>query len=213
MKKACLVGAVLGLVLGVAADAGMISLTVEAKDFNELGSLQPIAGWDAMTTLLEDVHYKLRGEITSQPFWDSDTGDYYYLYQLENTGHNVTWHVVEFITLSPFTGADGSTAVGYLTANQPAAFDAGTEIPDGASVNTDAGPTISFGFPGYVDPISPGEITKVFYVKGELDPSVILGNIIDGGTAQGFVIGPVPEPATMCLLGLGSFALLRRKRK
>jgi hypothetical protein len=218
MKKLQVMMWVCGLLLSVAVTArgDVLPLTLVPKDFNDLGSLEPISGWGAMTTVLENVAGKLRGEMTSQPFLSSGTGDYYYLYQLENAGNNVSWNIIEVSTVTPFTGAGSLTVAGYLTANQPAAFVAGTEIPAGASVNTDAGPTISFGFPGFINPISPGETTKVLYIKSGLSPDLIQAYIINGSVAQGDVIGPVPEPATMGLLGLGSVMLLGRngrKRK
>ena len=124
--------------------------------------------------------------------------------------------MIEVLSLTPFTGADGSTEVGYLeTTNLPAAFSAsGSEIPAGCSVNTDSGPTISFVFPGYTTPygITPGEISRVLYVKSTEPPNIITGNIIDGSIADGDVIGPVPEPATIGLIICGIAVLLRKKK-
>ena len=93
------------------------------------------------------------------------------------------------------------------TASEPAAFESGTVIPAGAWVNPTAGPTVGFGFPGYMDPIEVGEVSRVLYVKSDYGPTTVMGNIIDGGIANGSVVGPVPEPSTVVLLGTGMLVL------
>ncbi len=197
------------LVGGMAANAAIVPLTVHSEDFGSLGNLVPVAGWGAMTTTMEQD--SLKGVVTSQSFLDTDTQDYYYFYQISNAGVDVTWHAIETFTVCPFNGSGGAaTELGYLTGNEPAGFSAGTETPVGASINTDAGPVISFNFPGYVNPIAPGEVSKVLYVKSSLPPQVVLGNIIDGSIAQGDVIGTVPEPAMISLFCMGALALLRK---
>jgi len=209
MMKLVVVAVVGGVVSTLPAD--VIPLTLAPKDFNDLGSLEAVAGWPADTTVMTVTN--LRGDVTHQVFRDSGSSDYYYFYQVFNAGESSSWHIIEVLTLTPFTGADGSTTVGYLTANEPAAFVAGSVIPSGASINTASGPTISFVSPGYVDPIEVGEYGKVLYVKSALPPDTILGNIIDGAIADGLVVGPVPEPATMSLLALGGLAVLLRRRR
>ncbi len=194
--------------------SAVIGLTLNEKNFDDLGA-QAISDWNAITTIM--TQDKLKGEVTSQPFYNSTEDAYYYLYQIENTGDDSTWHMIEVLSLTPFNGADASTEVGYLeTTNLPSAFDsAGTEIPAGCSVNTDSGPTISFVFPGYTNPygIVPSEVSRVLYVKSSEPPSIITGNIIDGSIADGDVIGPVPEPATVALISSGILLfIIRRKR-
>lgn len=154
-------------------------------------------------------------EVTHQVFQDSDTGGYGYLYQVENTGLDDSWHIVEVLSLTAFLGADGSTTVGWLTANQPPGFQVATPVfPAGASVNTLSGPTISFNFPGYLDPIQVGEICEVLYVLSDFGPTMITGNVINGSIADGPVVGPIPEPATLSLVVMGALGMIvRRKRK
>ena len=186
-------------------------------DFNNIGvNLESVSGWPAITTPMDDVALYLQGEVTSQVFYDNTVGgNYYYFYQVANTGLDQSWHIIEVLSLSPFTDADGSTSIGYLTANEPAAFVSSAPLtaPTGASINTDSGPRISFGFPGYFNPIQPQQYSNVLYVESPLPPTEIMGYIIDGAIAEGLVIGPVPEPATISLLGLSGLLMLRRTRK
>ncbi len=205
--------AVMVVVVGVvsALPASVVPLTLQPKDFNDLGSLEAVAGWPADTTIMAATN--MRGDVTHQVFKDSGSSDYYYFYQVFNAGESSSWHIIEALTLTPFTGADGSAMVGYLTVNEPSAFVAGSVIPSGASINTASGPTISFVFPGYINSIEVGEYGKVLYVRSTLPPDTIMGNIIDGTIADGLVVGPVPEPATMSLLALGGVAVLLRRRR
>lgn len=217
MKRAMYVSLVVSILfcIGISsvAPASVIGLTLNEKNFNDLGA-QAIPGWNAITTLM--MQDKLKGEVTSQPFYNSTENAYYYLYQIENIGNDSSWHMIEVLSLTPFDDADGSTEVGYLeTTNLPSSFDSsGTEIPAGCSVNTDSGPTISFVFPGYAPPygIVPGETSRVLYVKSSEPPDTITGNIIDGSIADGDVIGPVPEPVTIMLMICGILVLVRKNK-
>jgi hypothetical protein len=51
-------------------------------------------------------------------------------------------------SMSPILGATPSMGLGYLTANVPTNFAAGNRIPALANLDVDAGPTVSFAFPG-----------------------------------------------------------------
>ena len=200
------------LIFAASAHAAVIPLTLGPADFNALGTWQSVAGWAAGTTTMTGAG--LRAEVTYQVLQDSGTGGYAYLYQVENTGLDETWHIIEMLSLTDFFGADGDTPLGYLTANQPSAFQAGTPVPNGASVNTLSGPTISFNFSGYLgNQVNVGQASEVLYVLSDFAPTMIMGNVIDGSIGDGPVVGPVPEPATMSLLGLGGLALMRRRRK
>jgi len=199
------------LICAASAQAAVIPLGLNPADFNTLGTWESVAGWSAGTTTMTGSN--LSADVTYQVFQDSGTGGYAYLYQVENTGLDQSWEIVEGLTLSAFFGADANTTVGYLTANQPSAFQAGTPFPDGVSVNPLSGPTISFLFPGYIDAIEVGEASRVLYVLGDFGPTMITGNLINGHVASGSVAGPVPEPATMGLLAMGALALIRRRNR
>ncbi len=200
------------LICAASAQAAVSSLPLSGADFNVLGTWGPVTGWPVGTATMSGTN--LRAEVTHQVFQDSVTGEYAYLYQVKNTGLDQSWHIIEVLSLTAFTEADGSTTAGWLTANQPTGFVAGTPSPAGASVNTSSGPTISFGFPGWLDPIEVTEVSKVLYVLSALGPTMITGNVINGSIADGPVVGPIPEPATLALLLAGGLCvLIRRKRK
>jgi hypothetical protein len=114
-------------------------------------------------------------------------------------------------------GVNANTTVGYLTANAPAGFTLGNQAAAGATLYPSVGPTISFSFPGFLGySIPPGGSSQTLYVRVDEAPGQSTGNLIDGSTAQGAVVAPVPEPSTLVLLGVGAASLLayaRRRRK
>ena len=155
----------------------------------------------------------LQSEVVSQAFTDG-VGNYAYLYQVHNTGTTGN-NVAELLTLSPFFDASASTTIGYLTANVPSGFTLGDQTPYAVTVDADAGPTISFAFPGFLPglAIDPGEYSSTLYVLSDDVPGTITGNVINGSAASGDVIGAVPEPATLGLLLVGGIVLLRRRTR
>jgi hypothetical protein len=58
-----------------------------------------------------------------------------------------------------------------------------------------------------------GQATNRFYFQFNEKPALVQGNLIDGGIGSGSVPGPVPEPSSMMLLGMGVLGLLGFKRK
>ena len=150
-------------------------------------------------------------DVYSQAY--SDGNEYAYLYQIDNDGSSSD--PIELFTLSPFTGADGSVEMGYLTGSVPSGFLSGVDqIPESTGNVNSSGPIISFYYTSRAGfAIDPGQQSFVMYVMSDLAPDIILGSIINGTTDTQEVIGPIPEPATFVVLILGGlFSLLARRR-
>ena len=196
--------------LQLTAAAGLVPVTLVSSDFDILlGGSATTIGSPLITNMTSG---SLLGQIISQAFTDGQ-GNYAYLYQVKNIGAS---HVIEQFTCDPFADASGTTILGYLTANAPDGFTLGQQAPMGASVNPDAGPTVSFVFPGYLlGQIDPGKSSHTLYVLSDKAPSLIDGNIINGAVASGLIVGPLPEPATLGIISAGAVMLylLRGKMK
>ena len=201
------------LALSSAAQAVPVSVDMTPADFdNLLGGLSSAVVSPMVSSITSG---NLSAEVTSQPFSDG-TGNYLYLYQIRNTGGAA----ITRFTGSPYMGADSGITLGYLTANIPDNFSAGDQAPLYGDVDADSGPTVGFnfpvGFPLYGIPdsyIGVGNSSFVMYVESALAPGVVTGNVIDGMVGSVSIYGPVPEPATIGLLALGSMAWLGRRKK
>ncbi len=74
--------------------------------------------------------------------------------------------------------------------------------------------TTSYNFTGsYMASIEPDEWTLVYYVALADGWGPDVGTVAAGGADEQFVPAPTPEPTTICMLGLGAFALLRKRRR
>lgn len=178
----------------------------------------PGVGWTAVQsapTITAMVNQDLRADVYSQAYRNS-SGQYAYLYQVNNTGTPAE-DAVELFTVSPFAGADQNTVVGYFTgATVPDGFvgDAARMPQSQAALSGTAGSrTLSIYFTADQEAlIEPGEHSSIMYALSNIAPGQIQGNIIDGKTASGLVFGAVPEPSCAALLLVGATALLRRRR-
>ena len=150
-------------------------------------------------------------EIYSRAFTDGD--EFAYLYQLRNDVGSAD--PLEMFTVSPFTGAGVAVDMGYLTDAVPAGFLAAVDQDPEPTGNMNvSGPLLSFYYTSRADfDIDPGQNSGVMYVKSEIPPDLIWGNVIDGSVASTMVVGPVPEPGTMLLLASGASAGLFRRRR
>lgn len=203
------VAAVIIMGTGAATLATPVPVMLVGDDFNNLlGGSASAVGSPTITDMSVD---NLLVDVISQAFTDG-AGNYAYLYQVKNIG-TLGNNVVEAFTASPFFGASAITTLGYLTANTPTGFTLGAQTAYAASIDAVAGPTISFAFPAFLSgyAIDPGEWSSTLYVLSDGAPATITGNVIDGWTTSGDVVGPVPEPATMSMLALGGLAMIRRK--
>lgn len=155
----------------------------------------------------------LRVDTISQAYTNG-SGTYVYLYQIFNTGTPAN-SSVETFTLWPFDGANDSTQVGYLTGAMPTGFTVGGQDAGSRAYvkGLTSGTQISIYYNLLDDlSIAPGDHSKVLYVISNQSPTQIVGNVIDGAVGTGPVVGPVPEPATLCLLGLGALVAIRRRK-
>lgn len=207
--RLALVAAILAVVCGSAA-AAPTPVTLVPDSFAGLGG-----GSAASLMTTSDYNYNgtFTGHIISQAFNLSSglfSGQYLYLYQADNEGPSS----LEVFGVAPFYGLKKA---GYLTSGEPDLFLSGGNVPAGASYDADlAEPGMSFAYPGYLGSYVPaGNHTRVQYMISPYAPTVGEAFVIDTGVASGEVVTPMPEPATMALLGIGGalMTLVRRRRR
>ena len=137
----------------------------------------------------------------------TDGSDYVYLYEVYN-GSNTT---LDTFSITPFVGLAADTTVGYLS-GQPPLFATAPTFVDRVDLVTN--PTVLYGFSqGDLGlGLAPGKRSAILFVESDIAPGLSTGSVINGGIAYGDVIAPLPEPATLLLLGIGSLAVSTIKR-
>lgn len=116
--------------------------------------------------------------------------------------------------ISLFNFAGYTTDVGYRTDAYSPFSIAGTLAPSEANRNL-AGSVVGFDFdPDPVNGFNSGVTSYTMVVRTNAT-EYTTGNvaIIDGISANAAGFAPVPEPASMAVLGIGALALLRRRRR
>jgi hypothetical protein len=194
--------------MAAGAHAGTINLGTSA--LTDLIGEGPAGGGDLLVTDMSNGI--LHAQVLSQCF-AAESGDYVYLYQVNNTGTG-TNSSVELFTLAPFLGAGNDPLMGWLTGDVPAGFLSTSIVPeDTGYFNTEN--VVSFYFTERVgDPITPSEHSTVLYAVSTYAPGLITGNLIGARVSTGDVVGPVvPEPSTLVLIGMGLAALIVARRR
>ena len=194
------------LLVGVQmASAGLV--TMEESNLEDLLGANPAAIGNVTVTAM--ISGSLHTTVYSQAY-TNDQGDYAYLYQLENNESGAS--PIEMFTLDAFRGANDSTPIGYLSGDVPEGFIAGGLFPEDQGYILDELVSIYFTLRAEAE-IPVGENSVVMYAVTDYLPGVITANVINGNVASGPVVGPVPEPATICLISLGGLTLLRRRKE
>jgi len=140
----------------------------------------------------------------------SNGSSYVYLYQVDNS----SVAKLGSLAIRPFAGLTSETNMGYISGGDAdlliAGFLAGTSIPDFGIVDENYGPTGTFHF--IFSGITTGTTSSIMYIESGYGSGESNGYVQNGGQNSGTVIAAIPEPTTICLLGLGALGLLRRKR-
>ena len=180
-----------------------IPIPLVPEDFSNLGVVGPASPY-----LLEAYSYEgFTGTVASQAF-DLVSGDYLYLYQVDNFGPEV----VEKMVVLPFYGLFGA---GYLTGGEPSGFLPGGVVPLGATYDPDVpgAPTVGIDHHATTGSEIPGGQHGVtVYLISPGAPTMGEAHVVDGGTGIADVYVS-PEPSAVLLAVGGGLVLALRRRR
>lgn len=192
------------LVVGLAATSAKAAVTTVA-DLNDitLGSEVASATEDLTTVSLLGFGARNAGTVVSRVF--EDNGLYTYTYEVTPSGMN---HISHFNTgFEPlmFTGTAGWDFTQSANAGMGGvgAFTL-VQDPDG---------TLDWSSVDEPSEWNSGETITFFYQSEWAPGPKDVLNIINGRSASGLGIVPIPEPASASLLGVLGLAMLRRRRR
>ena len=142
-------------------------------------------------------------------------GEMLFMYLLDHIIEPSSTSVDHFTVGNPFEYS--ITDIGYEQGIVPAGYDGGDfDEPYIYGYSALAKESTFTYYGDFGDPwvtLDPGEYSLVYYIAECDQYGGVPGSILSGGQSDTqFVPGPIPEPTTLCLLGLGALALLRKRR-
>lgn len=191
-----------------APDIGGDPIYTQAND--DFSGLQTDWALTVYSYVFDNTSSSLPGNLALDP------GEMLFMYLL--FGHDTTATVsVDYFSVGNPHLAPINT-VGWIT----------DVVPSGYNVDDHQDPYL-YGYSGpaqaviytysgnFFDPwctLDPGEYSLVYYIAVAPGYTQVSASASGGGVGDnGFLPGPIPEPATVLLLGLGALALLRKRRQ
>ncbi len=158
-----------------------------------------------------DVPDTTVGNINSWDYWSKAP---------ENYCVNLTFYVDT--EAENYEGRDYDMTITALPENDPPLADVWMNVDqgtiggyDGAYIcwaNGTGSPSYKFSWSSVQDSYGSGTVLSVKTGKGVIGTSQIITAYVDDFSMNGVEYAFIPEPATICLLGLGGLLLRRRKR-